>query len=579
MWDPTRETGISNDFFLRRIGQFNPLYLTLIVFKLLPLTFIQSYLIFIGCYFMLGLLGYFLVLRSLLNDFVPAFCGFVLLLFSCFTAILFKSFLIFLFTPMIWFAFFLIQFSRYLEKKYFAGLVFTLMVILNTYLPFYFLTIFLIFLMSSFVIFPKEMLFIGGNLLDFAKRNKYLFIVCLGAVVVSLLPGLSLFNAMVNGDYVLPVRQMNEGKNALSVAEQTLALGGMVTGSFWRTIFPDQAVFTLGSFYMPFTGFLLMCCSVVLRVSRLTMFLTLSAVIFILLTVYDASPVYPFLYKHIFYFKYFRNLQFILWIVLFPLLALICAQQLTCCLNFLKEKKSRCYIFLAVFMILTVLPSINIFRNAEKYADVSRRLYPYRYVGPEYLVFKLPDPETALRYKGEVFTDADFIGQDVHYPVVVYLNTKYTYQLIKNINPQILDKYLVGKLILYEKTDEMNNPIDSSFARLITKEDPQVKLTAFDANTLKLKTDFSSNQFLVYNDSYDAQWRAFVDNKQVPLFRSNIAFKGIHIPAGQHEIVFQYRRPIDYLNVYLIHAVFIGMFLYLMRLWFFRNCLHEKANL
>ena len=56
----------------------------------------------------------------------------------------------------------------------------------------------------------------------------------------------------------------------------------------------------------------------------------------------------------------------------------------------------------------------------------------------------------------------------------------------------------------------------------------------FDVNTLRLKTDFSKPQVVVYNDSYTTSWKAYVDGMPVELIRANEAFKGINVPAGSH---------------------------------------------
>src|ERR1043166_5232587 len=43
MWDPTRDQGVPNDFFLRRIGAYNPVYLLIVVLNKIGVTYTYAY--------------------------------------------------------------------------------------------------------------------------------------------------------------------------------------------------------------------------------------------------------------------------------------------------------------------------------------------------------------------------------------------------------------------------------------------------------------------------------------------------------------------------------------------------------
>ena len=63
---------------------------------------------------------------------------------------------------------------------------------------------------------------------------------------------------------------------------------------------------------------------------------------------------------------------------------------------------------------------------------------------------------------------------------------------------------------------------------------------AFDANKIRIKTNLARPQFVVYNDNDHREWRLFLNGKEAPIVRSNVAFKGVWVPAGEQTVEFKY---------------------------------------
>lgn len=61
------------------------------------------------------------------------------------------------------------------------------------------------------------------------------------------------------------------------------------------------------------------------------------------------------------------------------------------------------------------------------------------------------------------------------------------------------------------------------------------------ATRLALATDSTETRFLVLSEMYFPGWRAFVDGVETPIYRTNYVFRGVVVPAGEHEVVFRYR--------------------------------------
>jgi hypothetical protein len=69
----------------------------------------------------------------------------------------------------------------------------------------------------------------------------------------------------------------------------------------------------------------------------------------------------------------------------------------------------------------------------------------------------------------------------------------------------------------------------------------------FQAQTVEADAEASEPAMVVLSQSFYHLWHASIDGMAVPLFRANLAFQALEIPAGRHHITLQYRDP--YLKV------------------------------
>jgi hypothetical protein len=66
------------------------------------------------------------------------------------------------------------------------------------------------------------------------------------------------------------------------------------------------------------------------------------------------------------------------------------------------------------------------------------------------------------------------------------------------------------------------------------------RMVSYEPERIEIDASANSDGFLVLNDPYASGWNAYVDGKQTDILRTNHAFRGIELPAGQHEVVFKY---------------------------------------
>lgn len=86
----------------------------------------------------------------------------------------------------------------------------------------------------------------------------------------------------------------------------------------------------------------------------------------------------------------------------------------------------------------------------------------------------------------------------------------------------------------------------------VDQEDESFRITRFSPNKVSLETNLTQPQFLVYNDTFHAFWRAYIDGKEVILHRANLAFKGVGVPQGRHKVEFRFEPPIGGWGYFLV---------------------------
>ncbi|MBC8075521.1 MAG: YfhO family protein, partial [Chloroflexales bacterium] len=73
-----------------------------------------------------------------------------------------------------------------------------------------------------------------------------------------------------------------------------------------------------------------------------------------------------------------------------------------------------------------------------------------------------------------------------------------------------------------------------------------VPIARYATGEVVLRPSLASPAVVVLADSYDSDWRVTVDGQEAPLLRANGIFRGVVVPAGQHEVVFRYRPALVY---------------------------------
>ena len=72
----------------------------------------------------------------------------------------------------------------------------------------------------------------------------------------------------------------------------------------------------------------------------------------------------------------------------------------------------------------------------------------------------------------------------------------------------------------------------------------QVKLISFQENEVRLEINTPTPAYLVTSETHYPGWRAWMDGEEQPLYYTNVAFRGLPVPAGQHTLVMRFEPSI-----------------------------------
>ena len=67
----------------------------------------------------------------------------------------------------------------------------------------------------------------------------------------------------------------------------------------------------------------------------------------------------------------------------------------------------------------------------------------------------------------------------------------------------------------------------------------KVEILDHQPSLVVLETESDCPGLMVLTDSYYPFWDVFVDDKQEKVYRTNYNFRGVFLPAGEHQIEFK----------------------------------------
>ncbi len=156
-------------------------------------------------------------------------------------------------------------------------------------------------------------------------------------------------------------------------------------------------------------------------------------------------------------------------------------------------------------------------------------------------------------------------------------NIKY----VNNANEEMLalDSLKVKETVVIDNREKTKITFEPQY-------DTTAKISLIDNKNdlINYESSSSSNQFAVFSEIYYPNgWKAYIDDKEIPIAKVNYLLRGLSIPAGNHKIRFEF-KPASYIlgnKLSLISGIisFILLFGGIFLLWKQRNNINNADKL
>lgn len=173
--------------------------------------------------------------------------------------------------------------------------------------------------------------------------------------------------------------------------------------------------------------------------------------------------------------------------------------------------------------------------------------------------YELTDSDFAHLRSIEVGTKSVHLYEYTSYPGrFLFYGSIRTAKDDKEIIEKLLDQSIDLKRELIIESKDVFNLDEGAVTGNIT-------LLTHDTNTVSLACTTERDAFLYVSDAYYPGWKAYIDGKNVPIYRANLAFRAVYVPKGHHSVLFVY-RPLSFyvgfcLSMIGLLAVFFLLFI------------------
>jgi hypothetical protein len=139
------------------------------------------------------------------------------------------------------------------------------------------------------------------------------------------------------------------------------------------------------------------------------------------------------------------------------------------------------------------------------------------------------------------------------------LNLFYSYEVVEDEDLQL-------KLLANTSFDPQRDvvlsagPPTGAFPKSPRKSE-RLSISQYTSDKIKAHIYADDPAIVLFSESYDKGWKAYVDNKNVPLITANYNFMACAVGPGQHEVLFRYEPQNFYLALKLSLA---GLFIMLI---------------
>ncbi len=118
-------------------------------------------------------------------------------------------------------------------------------------------------------------------------------------------------------------------------------------------------------------------------------------------------------------------------------------------------------------------------------------------------------------------------------------------------------KAVVGETILNELASRITSEKEKE------EEDDTIRLIDYRPNQITLRVYMKSPGILVIKNNYYPGWKARIDEESVPVFKTNLIFQGVFLPAGVHTVKLKF-MPLSFQTGAVLSAISLLILAFLL---------------
>ena len=153
-------------------------------------------------------------------------------------------------------------------------------------------------------------------------------------------------------------------------------------------------------------------------------------------------------------------------------------------------------------------------------------------------------------------------AQEIQPHAILIRDVKFTSQIEDQLRILKQSNFNPRKIILLDES-ERNYVLSNNISAGSSDQD-KVVFTNYTPNRLDLRSDSPSSTILLLSELYYPGWKAYVDDKDVPILRADYLLRAVKLDAGQHSITVIYRPMSFYIgSIITIVTILLLIFIYL----------------
>lgn len=178
--------------------------------------------------------------------------------------------------------------------------------------------------------------------------------------------------------------------------------------------------------------------------------------------------------------------------------------------------------------------------GATDLADNPYRLKILSAMGVRYVLDRKENGSTERTFPGNAFTPVTTLGDWTVYRYLAALPRAYlvqdaqTYNSADEFSRKFFDpSFDPARTVLLDKM-----PAGFTAAAAASSD---ASIRSYAPSDVTIRTVSSADSILVLSDTYYPGWKASVDGKETDVYRVNLAFRGVTVPKGIHDVEFRYQ--------------------------------------